>query len=223
MSDAAPFDATASEAVDAVPTLSSPQIPADELALIERLRAGDEGAFEELIRAYGGIMFAVIKRILHHEEDARDAWQETFLAAHRNIGQFAGQARLKTWLHRIAVNNALMKLRARKRKPAVSMEQLKGAGDEQRPSLDPADPAPAAPEQLGTEEVRAQIRDAIAELPEDYRNVILLRDIQGLDTQQAADALQISVSAAKVRLHRARLALKKLLEPRLDLHAPPGA
>ena len=97
---------------------------ADEQALLARLRAGETAAFEQLIRAYGGRLLAVARRFLPAEEDARDAVQEAFTSAFRSIGRFEGNARLSTWLHRIAVNAALMKLRTRRRKPEESIEDL---------------------------------------------------------------------------------------------------
>lgn len=190
--------------------------PPDERALRERLRAGEEAAFEELVRAYGGRMLAVARRFLPSEEDARDAVQDAFLSAFRSIGRFEGQARLSTWLHRIVVNAALMKLRTRRRKPEQSIEDLlpgfledghlaHQALEWRKPAEDPVE----------REQLRALLRESIDQLPESYRNVLLLRDIEEFDTEETAQLLKISVAAVKTRLHRARQALRGLLEPQL--------
>ncbi len=191
-------------------------MPPDESALLERLRRGDDDAFEELVRAYGGRMLAVARRFLPGEEDARDAVQDAFLSAFRSIGRFEGQARLSTWLHRIVVNAALMKLRTRRRKPEQSIEELLPGfledGHLARPAVEWRKPAEDPVER---EQLRALLRDSIDQLPEGYRNVILLRDIEEFDTEETAKMLKLSAAAVKTRLHRARLALRGLLEPHL--------
>ncbi len=190
--------------------------PPDDAALLERLRGGEEAAFEELVRAYGGRMLAVARQFLPSEEDARDAVQDAFLSAFRSIGRFEGQARLSTWLHRIVVNAALMKLRTRRRKPEQSIEELLPGfledGHLAQPALGWHKPAEDPVER---EQLRALLRESIDRLPEGYRNVLLLRDIEELDTEETARMMNISVAAVKTRLHRARLALRGLLEPHL--------
>jgi len=185
-------------------------------ALLERLRAGEEGAYEELVRAHGGRMLAVARRFLPAEEDARDAVQDAFLSAFRSIDRFEGQARLSTWLHRIVVNAALMKLRTRRRKPEQSIEELLPGFHEDGHLERPASPW-RVPGLDGAEraELRELLLGSIRSLPESYRNVILLRDIEDLDTEETAELLGISTGAVKTRLHRARLALREFLEPHL--------
>lgn len=189
---------------------------ADDRVLLERLRAGEEGAYEELVRSYGGRMLAVARRFLPAEEDARDVVQDAFLSAFRSIDRFEGQARLSTWLHRIVVNAALMKLRTRRRKPEQSIEELLPGFHEDGHLERPASPW-RTPGLDGAEraELRELLLDSIRSLPESYRNVILLRDIEDLDTGETAELLGISAGAVKTRLHRARLALRELLEPHL--------
>lgn len=188
----------------------------DDEVLVERLRAGEEGAYEELVRAHGGRMLAVARRFLPSEEDARDAVQDAFLSAFRSIDRFEGQARLSTWLHRIVVNASLMKLRTRRRKPEQSIEDLLPGFLEDGHLARPPSPWRAA-DLDGAE--RADLRDlilrSIRSLPETYRNVLLLRDIEDLDTEETAEMLGISAGAVKTRLHRARQALRELLEPHL--------
>lgn len=186
----------------------------DDGKLLERLRAGDEGAYEALLRAHGGRMLAVARRMLRSEEDARDAVQDAFLSAFRSVASFQGGARLSTWLHRIVVNAALMKLRTRRRKPEESIEDLLPRF---RPDGHHADPGAAwhvpGHDVVEREQVRALVRESIDLLPESHRTILLLRDVEELDTEETARLLGITTHAVKTRLHRARQALRTLLDP----------
>lgn len=185
-----------------------------ERPLLERLRRGDEGAYEELVRAEASHLLAVARRFLRQEEDAQDAVQQAFLSAFRALPSFNGQCRLTTWLHRIVTNTALMKLRTRSRKPETAIEDLLPTFLEDGHQANPmSDWAANAHDRLQRLEVRSQVRAAIDQLPEGYRTVLLLRDIEELDTEETARALGLSEGAVKTRLHRARQALAGLLEP----------
>ena len=195
-----------------------PRPEADEEArerdLLEALRAGDEPAYETLIRDYGGRMLAAARRILPTEEDAQDAVQEAFLSAFRKLDSFKGQSKLGTWLHRIAINAALMKLRTMRRRKELDVDELlpkftEGGNFSEMPK---AWSEPSV-ESAMRAEARQQVRDAIDKLPENYRVALLLRDIEELDNQAVAEALGVTVNAAKIRVHRARLALRELLDP----------
>lgn len=187
-----------------------------EASLIEGLRRGDEAAFETLVRDYGPRLLSVAKRVLRKDSDAQDAVQEAFVAVFRNVDRFDGRSRLHTWLHRITVNAALMKLRKLKRLDERSVDELmpsftlmghrRGGGPGW--GENPQDAA----EQL---ENRELVHEAIAQLPETHRDVLILRDIQEASTDEAASALGVSPGAVKTRLHRARLALRELLDPHL--------
>ncbi len=192
-------------------------IPApDAQLLLERLRAGEESAYEDLVRSYGGRMLAVARRFLPVEEDARDAVQDAFLSAFRSIDRFEGQALLSTWLHRIVVNASLMKLRTRRRRPEQSIEELLPGYLEDGHLERPASPwRTDGLDGAERSELRALVLDSIHSLPDGHRNVLLLRDIEDLDTEEAAELLGISPGAVKTRLHRARQALRELLEPHL--------
>ena len=187
---------------------------AADAILLARLRAGDSSAYDDLVRAYSPRMLAVTRRILNSEDDAKDAVQDAFLSAFRGLANFEGGALLSTWLHRIAVNAALMKLRTRKRKPERSIETLlpvyledgHHAENFQEWNL-PADKAMMRAEQ------RAVVRQCIGELPDNYRTVLILRDIEELDTDEVAERLGVTPNAVKIRLHRARQALRTLLDP----------
>lgn len=188
----------------------------DEASLLTGLRAGDEDAFARLVTLHGGRMLAVARRLLGNEDEARDALQEAFVAAFRNLDGFAGQARLSTWLHRIAVNAALMRIRRRRARPEEPIEPLLPTfladGHQAAPAVSWAENA----EQLvARREVRALVRRSIDRLPPTYRTVLVLRDLEELDTGEVAARLGISPNAVKVRLHRARQALRGLLDPNL--------
>jgi RNA polymerase sigma-70 factor (ECF subfamily) len=190
---------------------------AAERKLVARLKAGENAAFEELIRDHGGRMLAVSRRFLPSEEDARDAVQEAFGSAFRAIDGFEEQARLSTWLHRIVVNSALMRLRTRRRKPEQSIEGMLPGFLEDGHMERPASPwRTGGADALERQELRAMVRDKILELPEGHRNVLLLRDIEELDTAETAALLEISAGAVKTRLHRARQALRELLAAELS-------
>jgi RNA polymerase sigma-70 factor (ECF subfamily) len=186
----------------------------DEPALLARMQVGDGDAFEACVRTYCGQMVLVARRILRNEEDANDAVQDAFLSAFKGISQFKGQSRLGTWLHRIVVNAALGRLRSRQRHPEKPIEDLLPHFGEGEHQLEPPVPWKAAPEtSLQQQESCALVRDCVNQLPENYRTVLLLRDIEGLDTEEAAQLLGTSPGVVKTRLHRARQALCSLLDP----------
>jgi RNA polymerase sigma-70 factor (ECF subfamily) len=189
----------------------------EESVLLARAKSGDEAAFETMVRRFGGRMLAVAQRLLQNEEDAEDALQEAFLSAFQSIHRFEGQSQLGTWLHRIVINAALMKLRSRKRRRDRSIEDLLPRFDEDghrrdvRPSWDAGSETA-----LERQELRAMVRRKIDLLPPAYRTVLVLRDMEELSTDETAAVLGILPGAVKTRLHRARLALRGLLETELS-------
>ena len=186
--------------------------PAQEAELVKALRAGQEEAFDTLVRAHSGRMLSVCRRILRDEEEAKDAVQEAFLSAFRGLERFGGASLLGTWLHRIAINAALMRLRSRKRHPEEAIEELLPAFSEDgHARAEPTDWSPTALRLVETRETRELVRGAIDRLPDLYRTVLLLRDIEELDTAETAEALGVTEGVIKVRLHRARHALRRLL------------
>jgi len=194
--------------------LWSPGEQEAERQLLAKVRAGDEEASAALVRKYGGRMLAVARRFLPFEEDSADAVQDAFLCAFRSLVHFEGNSSLGTWLHRIVVNSCLMKLRAQSRSRQIPIDDLLPTFDETghhtRPVRRWEDQALL---QLSREETRVQVRACIDRLPESYRTVLLLRDIEELDTEETAKQLEITPAAVKTRLHRARQALRTLLEP----------
>ena len=188
----------------------------DETILLERLRRGDEAAYEVMIHAFGGRMLAVARGLLRNEEDARDVVQSAYIAAFRGLPNFKGTSQLSTWLHRIVVNGALMKLRTRRRKPEASIEDLLPAFVEDGHHAENfVGWAAQADRLLEDKQMRQVVREAIAELPETHRSVLMLRDIEELSTEEAAEALGITANAVKIRLHRARQALATLVRRRV--------
>lgn len=185
----------------------------DELALLDALRAGDEGAYETLVREHLGPMLAVARRILRDEDAARDAVQDAFVSAFRSIGRFRERSSLSTWLYRIVVNACLMKLRRARRRPELPIGELQPKFASDGHFAEPVLEWPDSPEVLlQSKEMRTLVRAQIDRLPARYRTVVMLRDIEELSTEEVATLLGISRNAVKIRLHRARQALKALLD-----------
>ncbi len=184
--------------------------------LVARLQQGDEESYEALVRHYSGAMLAVARRVLRHEEDAREAVQDAFMQVFRAIGHFRAEARLSTWLHRIVVNAALMRLRVASRRPEASLDDLLPQFDEAGHHADTVRPLPmSAEDALQSAQTRAVVRRCIEQLPAPQRAVVLLRDLHELSTAEAAAVLGISENAVKIRLHRAHQALRSLLARQL--------
>lgn len=192
----------------------------DEAALVAALKSGQEWAFETVVRVYGGRLLAVARRYVRCEEDASDVLQSAYLSAFRALGQFEGSAQLSTWLHRIVVNTALMKIRTRRRKPEESIEDLLPSFREDGHHLEQfSDWSASADVLLEQNETRRTVRRCIDQLPDAYRTVLLLRDIEERSTREVAEMLGVTSTAVKVRLHRARQALSTLLRKELGPEA----
>jgi RNA polymerase sigma-70 factor (ECF subfamily) len=186
-----------------------------EASLLAAVRRGQPAACEDFVRRYSGQMLAVARRFLRCEQDADDAVQEAFLSAFRSVHRFAGDSRISTWLHRIVINACLMKLRSEKKRTSASIEHLLPAFDDTGHHAGRVTVWSDALQNLQTSELRARVRDGIGELPEPYRAVLLLRDLEEWTTQETAERLGLTEGTVKVRLHRARQALRTLLDPRL--------
>jgi RNA polymerase sigma-70 factor (ECF subfamily) len=185
-----------------------------ESDLVSRLRLGDEDAFTAFVRQYTRRMLNVARGFLHSEHDAADAVQDAFLSAFKALGSFEGNASLGTWLHRIVVNTCLMKIRSKSRQRTCSIEELLPIFDETGHHVEPVAPwSENGYERMASDETKAQVRKCINYLPEDYRTVLVLRDIEEFGTEQTAAILGLNPGAVKTRLHRARQALRTLLDP----------
>ncbi|WP_245536309.1 sigma-70 family RNA polymerase sigma factor [Terriglobus saanensis] len=186
----------------------------DEQQMIAAILAGDARLFHELIRPYERSVYAMAFSFLRNEADAEDAAQEAFLKAFHNLASFRGESKFGTWLVSIVLNEARSRLR---RKSAVRIESL---------NEDPDEPGHVSPallrdwreipsEALERQEIKLLLQEAVTSLPEIYREVFVLRDVEELSIVEAAEILQVSIGAIKVRLHRARLMLQKSLAPQL--------
>jgi RNA polymerase sigma-70 factor, ECF subfamily len=185
----------------------------EERALVDGLKRGEDSAYERLVREYGGAMLAVARRFLHDPDDARDAVQDAMVAAFKAMRFFREDARLSTWLHRITVNACLMKLRTARRHPTARIDDLLPRFDESGHRMElETERATLVEDAVDAPVVRARVRACIAKLPDQYRAVLLCRDIEELDTTETATLLGISAENVKTRLHRARQALRALIE-----------
>lgn len=181
-----------------------------ELPLVQAAKKGDLEAFSQLVRRYDRNIFRIAQHITHNEEDAQDVVQEAFLKAYQNLDQFQGNSKFYTWLVRIAVNEALMKLRRRRTDKTVSIDEDVETEEGTMPR-EVADWSPN-PEQLyGQSELSDILKKTIQGLPPGFRTVFVLRDVEGLSTEETAEMLGLSIPAVKSRLLRARLQLRDRL------------
>ena len=186
------------------------QTGTDEATLVAQAREGNARAFGELVRRYEGKIFRLGQHITQNREDAEDVLQETFMKAYEHLDQFKGDSKFYTWIVRIAVNQALMKLRRRKTDKSVSLDEQIDTGEDSVTREIAAwgeDPE----QQFSREELGGILDSAIEELEPLYRSVFVLRDIEELSTEETAEALGLSVPAVKSRLLRARLQLRERL------------
>ena len=186
----------------------------DEPALIEAVRAGSSDAWERFVRSYIGPMRSLAHRFLKDESEADDVVQEAFLSAFKQLERFEGRSSLATWLYRITANAALMRLRARRTRPEICVEDLLPQFSSQGVWPEVLEPWPEPEgDPLIREELCSAVREGIARLPEKHRMPLLMRSIDGIGNEEIARQLGISVNAAKIRVHRARQALRTLLDP----------
>ena len=187
-------------------------IPAgfDESALVAQAKAGDQNAFAELVNRYERKIYRLAKNITRNDEDAEDVLQDAFLKAYTHLDNFKGDSKFYTWIVRIAVNEALMRLRKRKTDRSVPLDEPVELGEEtvQREIAVWED---NPEQQYSQEEWRKILDEAVESLKPDFRTVFVLRDIEELSTEETAETLGISVPAVKSRLLRARLALRERL------------
>jgi RNA polymerase sigma-70 factor (ECF subfamily) len=188
----------------------SSQAGIDETPLVARAREGDARAFGELVQQYEGKIFRLAQHVTQNREDAEDVLQETFMKAYEHLDQFQGNSKFYTWIVRIAVNQALMKLRRRKTDKSVSLDETIDTGEDtvvREIAAWGEDPE----QRFSREELGSILDSAIQSLEPPYRSVFVLRDIDELSTEETADVLGLSVPAVKSRLLRARLQLREKL------------
>lgn len=176
---------------------------ADDQELVARSRAGDAAAFEELVRAQTPHLYRLLVRMLGSRTAAEDVAQESFVRAWRSLAGFRGEARFSTWLYRIAINEANRFLARESRRELLSFDDV---------MRDVPDLGSQTPELAEAGELRLQLEALLAELPGHYRAAVVLRDVEGLSNEEAADLLGLDVRNFKSRLHRGRMALRRRLE-----------
>lgn len=193
-------------------TASADKAKEEDFQAIHRFRAGDAKAFDELVVRYEGKMYGFLMRMCGCADNAKDVVQETFMTAYRYLNGFRGDSSFKTWLYRIASTSCLKNKRRRKNEPArhVSLDDLVPGEAEVNRLADSSWPTTPV-EELLNRELSGHIRNSLMKLPEKYRIVFVLRDMEGFSAEEAARALKVSVPAVKSRLHRARLFLRKEL------------
>ena len=191
-----------------------------EKELIARIIAGETNLFHELIRPYERMVYLSILTMVRNQQEAEDAAQEVMINAFRHLKSFRGDAKFSTWLVTIAMNEGRQRLRKAK---AVHLESLDESKEDREGDFTPAvltDWREIPSEALEKKEMRQKLREAVEQLPPIYREVLVLRDLEELNQEETASALGINVTLVKVRLHRARMMLQKMLAPYLHAVAP---
>ena len=192
----------------------------NEAGLIARIVAGEKELFHELIRPYERMVYLTLFSIVKNETEAEDGAQETVISAYRHLASFRGDAKFSTWLTTIAINEGRKRLRKAKRAAEESIEEEVEAHEGDYSPAPLTDWREIPLEALERKELREALRVAVAELPDIYRQVFTLRDLEELNVEETAQALGITTGAVKVRLHRARMMLQKRLVPLLKTSAP---
>ena len=185
-----------------------------DVSLVERLKARDKIAMDELIRLHGSKLYGLALQIMRNEDDAQEVLQDALVTIWNKVVMFEGRSAFSSWMYRVTANVALMRLRKQKKfEHDVSLDDTRTDGELPLIQLpDPGDQPDAATLRLETGE---RVQGAIDALPEPYRTTVLLSDVEGLSLAEIAEATESSVPAVKSRLHRARLSLRKVLEPYL--------
>ncbi len=185
-------------------------IELNEATLLDNAKAGDPRAFEELIKNHEPKIYNLLLSMTKNETEAADFFQETFLSAWRNLRAFQGKSSFSTWLYRIAVNTVLMK-RRKKKISTVSLDVPISVDGEDMKRDFAGDWSENPLASLENKEMKERLNRAISELPEKYRTVVILSDVQGMPNEEIGKVLKISLPSVKTRLHRARLFLREKL------------
>ncbi len=181
--------------------------------LVEAFREGKPGAFDAIVRAHQDRVYAFCLRMLSDREDALDVAQEVFLSAYRNLAGFRGEASLSTWLLRIAANRSLNRIRQRATRAAREVMSIQPQEDGNSPFQPPGREEDRPDRMVESRETRKILEAAIANLDEDSRMLVLLSDVEGLSYEELSEAVGIPLGTVKSKLHRARMALRKMLAP----------
>jgi RNA polymerase sigma-70 factor, ECF subfamily len=181
-----------------------------DIELVEGFKKGDAACFTELLERYTQKVHNLAVRITRNEEDAEEVLQDVFVTVHNKVDKFEGKSAFSSWLYRITVNTAFMKLRKRRQTPAISLEEVSPSIKESwvGRGSDSSDVNYLS----ARHELRSELDKAISHLPEEYKMIFILRDVDGLSNQEVGEILKLSVPAVKSRLHRSRLMLRKKLQ-----------
>lgn len=190
----------------------------DDLALVARAKAHDDAAFEELVRRHSSQVYRLALTMMKNPRDAEEVTQETFLNLYRKLETFRGESKFSSWLYRVTANFALMRLRKQRRQPQVLLDDLLPQFYEKSGKLEKAasDWSERADRQFENRELGAKLNSAIDSLPEKYRIILVLRDVEGLSNEEIANTLGMSVPAVKSILHRSRLYVREELTKYFD-------
>ncbi len=197
-------------------------MPDPDIELVERIRAGDYAAFEELVTKFERKVYALALKLTGNQADAEEISQDVFLTIYQKLDGFRGESALSSWIYRVTANASFMKLRDRRKRKSSSYEEgVAAAGDaDDLPNVTATYPqgdwSQAADEQLARGQLDEKLKDAIAALPEKFKLIFLLKDVQGLSNEEIGEVVNMSVPAVKSRLHRARLFLREKLQKHLE-------
>ena len=181
----------------------------NDLELVSLIKEGNDLAFQEMVGRYSQKIYNLAMRLTRNIEDTEEVLQDVFVTVYRKIGSFEGKSQFSSWLYRVTANTAFMKLRRRKNTESVSFEEVSGEVQE---SLAGKSPEQSSVDYMTTKhELRDVLETAITKLPEEYKNIFILRDVDGLSNEEVGEMLSLTVPAVKSRLHRARLILRKKL------------
>jgi RNA polymerase sigma-70 factor (ECF subfamily) len=178
--------------------------PMTDEEVVGRVRAGETALFEVIMRRYNQRLFRVARSILGNDGEAEDVTQDAYVRCYIHLDQFEGRARFSTWLTKIAVHEALARLRARQK--LVEIDAMSGAVDDDM-TMESKSPSPE--QEVMTQTIRIVLEEAVEKLPETYRSVFMMREVEGMSTAETAECLDLTEESVKVRLHRARSMLRK--------------
>ncbi|MCB0332511.1 MAG: sigma-70 family RNA polymerase sigma factor [Bdellovibrionales bacterium] len=179
--------------------------------LVEAFKSGEEAAYVELVRRYTEKVHNLALRITRNESDTEEILQDVFITVHTKIGTFEGKSAFSSWLYRITANTSFMKLRQRKKHSAISIDDVNQGARDNSWLSDRSDTCDIN-YMSSRHELRRELQEAVSRLPEEYRMIFILRDVDGLSNQEVGEVLNLSVPAVKSRLHRSRLMLRKKLQ-----------
>jgi RNA polymerase sigma-70 factor (ECF subfamily) len=198
--------------------------PDHDQDLIDRIRAGDYGAFEELVSRFERKVYALALKLTGNQADAEEIAQDVFLTIYQKLDTFRGESQLSSWIYRVTANAAFMKLRDRRKRAKVDFDEKLASED--LPSLTTTFPqgdwSANADNLLERGELGEKLQDAIAQLPDKFKLIFLLKDVQGLSNEDIGDIVNMSVPAVKSRLHRARLFLREKLQEYVETQGAPN-